>query len=309
MLGGKDRRFKVTVALTAVYLVWGSSYVATKMMVAEEPPLVAAGLRFVLAGCLLGLFAAWRGELVPRGANEWRTIALCALTNVVASNGCNVVAMQHVPSNVAALLNATPALWIAWLGTFGHRRVPLPGSAKLGLLIGLVGVALILMPEGGMVPEHFRWQLVILLGCVGWSIGTIIYRNAAPRTSATMFTALHMLVGGMALLVLAPALGERYALALSVKGLTALLWLTLMSSCVAYTAYSWLVHNTTPVVVGTYGYVNPAIAALIGWLVLGETLAWPQVAGLAIVFLAVALVTGYLSPLFARSAPPPAGEP
>jgi drug/metabolite transporter (DMT)-like permease len=212
---------------------------------------------------------------------------------VILSNGCNVVAMQHVPSNLSALLNATPALWIAWLGTFGPRPVPLGRSARLGLAIGFVGVILILLPRGGLLPGHFLWQFVILLGCFGWSVGTIVYRNAAARTPFMMFTALQMGVGGLGLLALAPLLGEPLALSLSSRGLVAILWLTLMSSCVAYTAYAYLVNHTSPAVVGTYGYVNPAIAALIGWLVLDETLTGTQLAGTLVIFVAVALVTGY----------------
>ena len=289
-----DRRLKVAIALGAVYILWGSSYLATKVMVTEEPPLLAAGCRFVLAAVILAVIAWFRGERIPADGEEWRTILLCALTNVIVSNGCNVVAMQHVPSNLSALLNATPALWIAWLGTLGPRPVPLGGSARLGLAIGFVGVILILLPKGGLLPTNFLWQLVILLGCFGWSVGTIVYRNAAPRTPFMMFTALQMGAGGACLLALAPLLGEPYALSFAPAGLAAMLWLTVMSSCVAYTAYAYLVNHTSPAVVGTYGYVNPAIAALIGWLVLGETLTAMQVAGTAVIFIAVALVTGYL---------------
>jgi drug/metabolite transporter (DMT)-like permease len=289
-----DRRLGIGLALGAVYILWGSSYLATKIMVTREPPLLAAGCRFVLAACLLGALAAARGERVPRDALEWRTIVLCALATVVVSNGCNVLGMQHVPSNLSALLNATPALWIAWLGTLGPRSVPLAGMAKLGLAIGFVGVALILLPKGGLLPGNFQWQLLILLGCFGWSIGTIVYRNARPKTPLMMFTALQMGVGGLCVLALAPLLGEPYALNLDPAGIAAMLWLTVMSSCVAYTAYAYLVNHTSPAVVGTYGYVNPAIAALIGWLALGETLTGTQLAGTAVVFIAVALVTGYV---------------
>ncbi|MBP6513673.1 MAG: EamA family transporter [Steroidobacteraceae bacterium] len=288
------RRLKVALALATVYLVWGSSYLATKVMVAEEPPLTAAAYRFLLAAVILGSVALWRGERPPRVRREWRTAALTGLFTVVASNGTNVLAMQHVPSNVAAMLNATPALWIAWLGTMGRRAVPLSGMARAGLLVGLLGVALILWPKGGLLPPDFRWQFVILLGCLGWSLGTMVYRNDEPTTPTTMFTAMQMLCGGLGLLALAAVSGAPLTLTLEPRGLAAFLWLTLASSCLAYTAYAYLVHNTSPAVVGTYGYVNPAIAALIGWLVLGEVLSLTQVLGMMVIFVAVALVTGYL---------------
>lgn len=304
-----DRRIRVALALAAVYFVWGSSYVATKVLVTVEPPLVAAGWRFLLAAGILATIAAWRGERPPRSALEWRTITLCALTNVVASNGFNAVGIQHVPSNVAALLNATPALWIAWLGTFGPRGVPLTGPTRAGLVIGLAGVLLVLLPNGGSLAASLPSQLLILLGCLGWSVGTIIYRNAAPKTPPMMFTALQMVVGGVLLLVGAPLIGEPVHFVMSLRGVAPLLWLTIMSSCVGYTAYAWLVNHTTPVVVGSYAYVNPAIAALVGWAVLGETLAIMQIAGMVVIFAAVALVMGYLAPFVSRSAQPPAGEP
>lgn len=290
----RGRRLKVALALATVYLVWGSSYLATKIMVAEEPPLTAAAYRFLLAAAILGGIALWRGERLPRARSEWRTASLTGLFTVVASNGTNVLAMQHVASNVAALLNATPALWIAWLGTMGRRAVPLSGIAKIGLLVGLLGVVLILWPRGGLLPSHFGWQIVILLGCLGWSVGTMVYRNGEPTTPTTMFTAMQMLCGGLGLLALAAATGSPLTLSLEPRGLAAFLWLTLASSCLAYTAYAYLVHHTSPAVVGTYGYVNPAIAALIGWIVLGEVLTLTQVLGMIVIFVAVTLVTGYL---------------
>jgi drug/metabolite transporter (DMT)-like permease len=214
---------------------------------------------------------------------------------IIISNGCNVVAMQHVPSNVAALLNATPALWIAWLGTFGRRATALSSGARIGLVVGLIGTFMVLSPaEGESLLTGLGWQLVILVGCIGWSLGTVYFRNATIVNSSTMFLALQMLTGGLSLVALAPVFGETLEMQWTVPGTAAFLWLTLMSSCVAYTAYMYLAIHTTPVLVGTYAYVNPGIAALLGWMVLGETLGALQLAGMAVILLAVALVTGYI---------------
>ena len=294
---GEAHAWRVRVALAIVYLVWGTSYLATKIMVTDEPPLVAAGLRFLLAGALLLVFAWWQSGPPVLTRIEWRHMFVMGLLAVLFSNACHVIAMQHVQSNTAALLNATPALWIAWLGTFGHRRSHLTGTARLGLLVGFVGVMLVLAPRGGFDLAGLGWQLLILLGCLSWSLGTIYYRNAGSANPPVMFTALQMLAGALGLLAAAAITGESFDVHWTPRGLLAFAWLALMSACLGYSAYVWLATHTTPVVVGSYGYVNPAVAALVGWLVLGEKLAWMQIAGMLVILLGVALATGYLTPI------------
>ncbi|MDP9199858.1 MAG: EamA family transporter [Pseudomonadota bacterium] len=290
-------RTRVAIALSITYLVWGSSFVATKIMVTDEPPLVMAGLRFSTAGMLLMAFTWWRsGPPILAGA-ELRHVLAMAVLAVMISNACHVIAMQYVQSNTAALLNATPALWIAWLGALGPRRKQLSVTAQIGLLVGLAGVLLVLSPKGGFQLAGFGWQLLILLGCLSWSLGTIYHRNSDALNPPLMFVALQMLAGGLGLLVASLVAGESFSLDWTPRALTAFLWLTLMSSCLAYSAYAWLTIHTTPVVVGSYGFVCPAVAALIGWLALGETLAWIQIIGMIVILLGIALVTGYLRPL------------
>ncbi len=293
---------RVRLALVSIYLLWGSSYLATKIMVTDEPPLVAAGLRFLLAGALLLAIAWWRYGPPVLNRTELRHVLTMGMLAVLFSNACHVIAMQHVQSNTAALLNATPALWIAWLGTFGRRRSHLSSTARLGLLIGLAGVVLVLAPKGGFQLAGLGWQLLILLGCLFWSLGTIYYRNSGAANPPLMFTALQMVVGALGLLVAAAISGESFDVHWTARGLFAFGWLVVMSACVGYSAYLWLTMHATPVVVGSYGYVNPVVAALVGWVVLGETLAWIQVAGMVVILLGVALATGYLTPMPPRPA-------
>jgi drug/metabolite transporter (DMT)-like permease len=300
-----SHRTQITIALAIVYLVWGTSYLATKIMVTDEPPLVAGGLRFGLAGLLLFAFAWCRSGPPVLTRTELRHVIVMGLLAVLFTNACHVIAMQHVQSNTAALLNATPALWIAWLGTFGHRRSHLSGTARVGLLVGFAGVILVLSPKGGFHLAGLGWQLLILLGCLCWSLGTIYYRNTGPANPPVMFTALQMLAGSLGLLVAAWISGEPFDVHWTGRGLAAFAWLVLMSGCVGYTAYVWLATHTTPVMVGSYGYVNPAVAALVGWLALGETLAWTQIAGMLVILLGVALATGYLTPMPRNPLPTP----
>lgn len=288
---------RVATALAIVYVVWGTSYIATKVMVTDEPPLVAAGLRFTIAGLLLTAFSCFRYGRPNLSRRELRHILVMAFLAVLFSNACHVIAMQYVQSNTAAFLNATPALWIAWLGTFGAKRRPLSGAQQAGLLVGLAGVLLILSPKGGFQAAGFAWQLLILLGCLAWSLATIYHRNAATANPPLMFVALQMLAGGLGLLALAPVAGESFALDWTPRAIVAFMYLTLASSCLAYAAYAWLTVHTKPVVVGSYGYVCPAVAAIAGWLLLGETLTGVQIAGMAVILAGIALVTGYWQPL------------
>jgi drug/metabolite transporter (DMT)-like permease len=290
-------RTRVMIALAIIYLVWGSSFLATKIMVTDEPPLVMAGMRFTAAGILLMSFTWWHSGPPVLASIELRHVLAMAFLSVVISNACHVIAMQYVQSNTAALLNATPALWIAWLGTLGLRRKPLSGTAQIGLLVGLAGVLLVLAPKGGFHLAGFGWQLLILLGCLSWSLGTIYHRNSGALNPPLMFVALQMLAGGLGLLTASIIAGESFSFDWTPRALSAFLWLTLMSSCLAYSAYAWLTVHTSPIVVGSYGFVCPAVAALIGWLALGETLAWVQIIGMIVILLGVALVTGYWRPL------------
>ena len=297
MSEAQSLRIKLAIALAIVYLVWGSSYLATKILVTDEPPLLAAGVRFSVAGLLLFAFAWWRsGPPVFTRRELWHVLAM-AFLSVLFSNACHVIAMRHVQSNTAALLNATPSLWIAWLGTFGRRRSQLSGAARAGLVVGLAGVTMVLAPKGGFHQAGLSWQLLILLGCLSWSLGTIYYRNAGTANPPMLFAAMQMLAGGLGLLAIAWVAEGSLAIHWTPRGLLAFAWLTLMSACLGYTAFAWLTMHTTPVVVGSYGYVNPAVAALLGWLVLGEQLSWLQVAGMIVILVGTALVTGYWRPL------------
>jgi drug/metabolite transporter (DMT)-like permease len=293
----KGERPLLAIALGIVYLVWGSSFIATKIMVTDEPPLVTAGLRFTTAGILLMAFAAWRHGPPVLNRTELRHVLLMAFLGVLFSNACHVIAMQSVQSNTAALLNASPALWIAWLGTFGPHKRPLGAAQQAGLFVGLAGVLMILAPKGGFHAAGFGWQLLILLGCLSWSLGTIYHRNSAAANPPLMFVALQMLAGGIGLIILAAAVGQPFDFEWTGRAFAAFLFLTLASSCLAYSAYAWLTLHATPVVVGSYGYVCPAVAALLGWLVLGETLSWVQILGMGVILFGIALVTGYWQPI------------
>jgi drug/metabolite transporter (DMT)-like permease len=287
-----SRKTRLVVCFAIVYLVWGSSYLATSIGVHELPPRLFAGIRFFLAGALLiGLtLALGRRARLERG--ELRQVLVMAFCSILLSSGINNWALQWVDSGIAAILNASTALWIALLGTLGARAQSLTARVVGGLVLGFAGVAIIMWPGRGSIEAVPNApQLAILVGCASWAFGTIYYRNAAVRLDVLAFTGWMMLCGGAMLILAGLGFGEAARWSWSGAGMAAMLYLTVFSSCFAYTAYAWLTHNVTPAQVGTYGYVNPAIATVLGWWLLDETLTGATLLGMVVILVGVVLVS------------------
>jgi drug/metabolite transporter (DMT)-like permease len=283
---------KLVACLTTVYLVWGSSFLFSKIAVANLPPALFSAVRFVTAGTVLALIARfWGGSPWPARSIEWRHVTITGFFMVLVSNGLNMWAIQFIPTNQSALLNSTPAFWIAGLGVFGKRGHPLTRWAILGLAIGFLGVVLMLIPKAPLSTQSALAQAGILTGCLSWSLGTLYYRSIDTQLSSLMFMALQMLMGGLMLLGVAIAHGDTARWMPDASGMVALFYLTFVSSCLAYTAYGWLSLNAAPALIGTYGYVNPAIATYLGWQFLHEHLSAAQLAGMVIIIVGVSLLT------------------
>jgi drug/metabolite transporter (DMT)-like permease len=286
-----SRRAKLIVCFATVYLVWGSTYLVASIGVHELPPILFGGFRFICAGILLGLTALALGRRFELDAAEWRHLLLVAVGSVLIPNGLTNWAMQTVASNQTAILNASAALWIALFATRGRRAHALDRRTVLGLAIGFAGTSLIVWPADGVIAGDFGLQLLILLAVFVWSATTVYIRNAHSRLDLLSFSSLQMLLGGSMMTAVGLAMGEAGQWTWSKPGLTAMAYLTVASSCLAYTAFSWLARNTTPALVGTYSYVNPAIAAVLGWWFLDEELGAHQLTGMAVMFAGVALVS------------------
>jgi len=283
---------KVMLALGTIYLVWGSSFLFTKIAVAHLPPAMFGGIRFTAAGVLLALLARfWSGDAFPAASAEWRHVAITGFLMVFVSNGLNTWAMRYLPSNQSALLNGTSAFWIAGLGVFGRRGHPLTRWAVLGLSIGFLGAALMLVPQGASRTQSHLAQAAVFVGCFTWALGTLYYRSIDTQLSSLMFMGLQMLMGGVMLLGAAWLHGDAARWVSNLPGLAALAYLTFFSSCLAYAAYGWLSLNGAPALIGTYGYVNPAIAAFLGWQFLHEPLTAVQWVGMVIIIVGVSLLT------------------
>jgi drug/metabolite transporter (DMT)-like permease len=283
---------KLGAALAAVYLIWGSSFMFTKIGVTHLPFATFTGARFILAGVVLALLARfWRGNAWPARVRDWRHLLVMAVLTVVFSTSLNVWAMQYISSGESALLNSTAALWIAGFGSFGARGHPMTRIAVVGLGLGVLGTALTLSPHIGLHSRATIPYLAALAACLSWSISTMYYRHVDINVGSMMFIGLQMLTGGALLFGLGCAGGELGEWSFSGPGMISLGYLVIFSSCLAYTAYAWLTRNTSPAIIGTYSYVNPAIAAFLGWLLLNEELLPVQFAGMLVTIVGVALVT------------------
>lgn len=283
---------KVMLALGTIYLVWGSSFLFTKLAVQTLPPALFSGIRFITAGVLLSIISRiWAGGAFPARPIEWRHVTITGFFMVFVSNGLNTWAIRYLPSNQAALLNGTAAFWIAGLGVFGRRGHPLTRWAVLGLGIGFLGAALMLIPKEPLSTASVLAQAGALTACLAWSLGTLYYRSIDTELSSLMFMGLQMVMGGLMLLAVGLVHGDAAHWSPDGASLTALFYLTFFSSCLAYTAYGWLSLNSTPALIGTYGYVNPAIASYLGWQFLHEHLSRAQLAGMVIIILGVSILT------------------
>ncbi len=290
----RDPRYsaKLMLCLGTIYMVWGSSFLFSKIAVNNLPFALFSAIRFLTAGTLLALLARfWGGHPFPSRPIEWRHVLIAGFFMVFASNGLNTWAIHYIPTNQSALLNGTAAFWIAGLGVFGRRGHPLTRWAVLGMIIGFAGTALMLIPKGGLRASSLLAQLGVLIACGAWALGTLYYRSIDTNLSSLMFMAMQMCMGGLMLLTVAIAHGDPAHWSPNGAGLAALCYLTFFSSCLAYTAYGWLSLNAAPALIGTYGYVNPAIASFLGWQFLDEHLSNLQLVGMVIIIAAVCILT------------------
>jgi drug/metabolite transporter (DMT)-like permease len=306
--GLKSHRRMLVLCLAAVYIVWGTSYVATRVGVLNLPPLLFGGVRFLIAGMGLTAIALWRGFRPAVLAGQWRHLLVLSVLGIALSNGLQIWAMQWVQANTSALLNASCALWIVLFGLTG-RRAHHPGARTVaGLVIGFAGTALLVWPAGGAtaVSAPLVPQLMILGSCIVWSLGTIYMRNHALGIDLFALMGTQMLLGGVWMVAVGMLRGEPAQWEWSRPGALALVYLVVFSACLAYLAYAWLARHATPAQVGTYSYVNPALAALVGYVGLDERMTPMQMGGAAVILAGVLMINwpAAAPEPSARAAPP-----
>lgn len=289
------RTWKVLLAFAIIYFVWGSTYLAIRIGVREVPPFLLAGLRFLIAGLILFLWLRARGTPSPT-AREWRAASLLAILIFVLDYGLLFWAEQRVPSGIAAVMLGTIPVFMSLGEILFLRTRRLTMRLAIALLLGLTGVAVLVghSVNLGEAPVNSAGAIALIVAAVTWSIAASLSRKVPLPTSKAMSSGAQMLAGGLLLLLAAAALGEFrgfHPQTVSVGAWLALAYLIVAGSIVAFTAYVWLLHHESPTKVGTYAYVNPVVAVVIGYLFGGEPIGMRTIVGMLLVLVSVVVIT------------------
>jgi drug/metabolite transporter (DMT)-like permease len=290
-------RGRVAAALAVVWIVWGSTYVAMRVGVRALPPLTISGVRFLIAGLLLyGWCAVWRrrhpdaGFRSP-GLREWRASAILGLALPAAGTGGATWAEQKLPAGTTALLLASIPVWLVLSSRIadGERITRIAG---LGLALGLAGVAVLVNPFSGGAPDPLA-SAVALGGALSWGCGSVYAKRAPHPGQPLLGSGMQLICAGAALTVAGAATGELgriHASALASASSLALGYLIIFGSLIAYTSYEWLIRHAPSQLVGTYAFINPVVAVLLGWLLLGEPVSARTLLAAAVIVAGVALI-------------------
>jgi drug/metabolite transporter (DMT)-like permease len=287
--------WKTLLAFAIIYFVWGSTFLAIRVGVHEVPPLLLAAMRFLAAGLVLYGWMIARGERSPSG-RQWGSVFLLALLIFVVDYGLLFWAEQRVPSGIAAVMMATIPVFIALSEILFLRTQRLTIRLALALLIGIGGVA-VLMSHAlnlGGAPIDRAGAVAIIIGAMSWSIASVLTRKLALPPSKVMSSGAQMLAGGVMLTLAAAALGEFRNFDPSTVSRGAwfsLLYLIVAGSIIGFTAYVWLIHHESPTKVGTYAYVNPVVAVVLGYFLGGESLGLRTILGTLCVLISVVVIT------------------
>jgi drug/metabolite transporter (DMT)-like permease len=281
--------WKVWSALWIVYLIWGSTYLAIRVMVETVPPLLGSGVRFSLAGAVMLGVLSLRRSVRPTRAQLLSALLIGLL--LPGANAVVTVAEQEVPSSVAALLIASVPLWVILMRRGSGERVSRAGIGAV--LVGFAGVALLVRPGEQSGDATVLGLAAVVFAAVMWASGSFASPRLKLPRDPLVSTGWQMLLGGLVIVAVGLALGEASDVdpqAFSTRSVLALGYLIVFGSWVAFTAYAWLLQNAPISKVSTYAYVNPVVAIVLGFLILDEVVTPITVIGAAIIIVAVALV-------------------
>jgi drug/metabolite transporter (DMT)-like permease len=290
-------RAGVLAAFAAVYIVWGSTYLAIRYAVATIPPFFMVGARFVVSGAILYVWARLRGSPRPT-RREWRDAAIAGALMLGVGNGSVSWAEQRVPSGLAALLAAVVPLWMVlldWAGPRGRRPRP---RVMLGVVVGLAGLFVLVNPRASSTAAgsgvDVGAAIVLILSSLGWAAGSVHNRYGERPHSAVMSTGMQMLAGSVVLFAVGVVIGEPAHL--HIDQISAASWigwtyLVTFGSLVGFTAYIYLLRAVSPAKVSTYAYVNPLVAVFLGWAIAGEPVTARTLLAAAIILAGVAMIT------------------
>jgi drug/metabolite transporter (DMT)-like permease len=290
-----QHRWKTLLAFAIIYLVWGSTFLAIRVGVREVPPFLLAGMRFFVAGAVL--YAWMRAKCTPSPTRrEWGSVSLLAVLIFVMDYGLVFWAEQRVPSGITAVMLATIPVFMTLAEILLLRTQRLTLRLAFALLVGMGGVAVLVSRSAGFgeSPVDTSGAVALVVAAIGWSLGSVLTRKLPLPESKVMSSGAQMLAGGIFLILTAMMLGEFKGLdlkAVSYGAWLALAYLIVAGSIVAFTAYVWLIHHESPTKVGTYAYVNPVVAVLVGYFLGGEALGARTVLGTLLVLVSVVVIT------------------
>ena len=287
--------WKTLLAFAIIYFVWGSTFLAIRVGVREVPPLILAAMRFLIAGVVLYVWMIARGERSPSW-RQWRSASLLGIVIFVLDYGLLFWAERRVPSGIAAVMLATIPVFMALSEIIFLRTQKLTVRLALALLIGIGGVAVLMSSSlnlGG-APIDRMGALALIVASLSWSIASSLTRKLPLPPSKVMSSGAQMLAGGVFLALTAAALGEFrdfHPWTVSRGAWFSLLYLIVAGSIIGFTAYVWLIHHESPTKVGTYAYVNPIVAVLVGYFLGGEALGLRTILGTLFVLIGVVVIT------------------
>lgn len=282
-------RLRVIAAFSAIYFLWGTTFLAIRVAVEELPPLFAAGTRFFLAGLVLYAFMRVKGEVGPT-AKQWRNLALIALLMFVAEYGPLFWAEESVPSGIVSVLAATIPILTLIAEMLILRQQRFRWSVALSSLIGFVGVGVLLLRGNG---QTFALTpcFAVLAGSLSWSVASVLSRSLDMPKARPMTAGATMMLGGAGLLVLSAGFGEMHPFPhISLRAALAVLYLIVFGSLLAFTAYVWLLAHMPATRVSSYAYVNPIVAVALGHFLADEPITGHTVMGTGLVLLSVFLI-------------------
>lgn len=284
----------VVMALLAVYIVWGSTYLGIKIAIETFPPFLMAGIRFLIAGALLYGFVVGKEKKHPK-LIEWRDTTIIGTLLLLGGNGLVVIAEKTIPSSIAAIVIATVPLWMIVIAWILKSQTKPNRSTLIGTLIGFIGVVILMFPS---YQEYLHFDtfglLLTLLAAILWSLGSIYSQKATLPTSVMLSTAMQMLSGGLVLIIVATLFGEWqqfHVETISSRSLFALAYLVLIGSLVGFSAYVWLLKNVSPFLASTYAFVNPMVALFLGYFFADEVLSVKAFIATVLIISAVVMIT------------------
>lgn len=284
---GASRPFSIALALAAVYLVWGSTYLGIRFALEGGwPPLLAvSGGRMLLAGGLMYAVLRWRGVAAPKRA-QWPSLAVMGLLMMLLGNGMVVLAEEQVSSGLAAIAIASMPLWMGLFGAMFGRH---PSRGEwLGIGIGFFGV--LWLNAGSSLSSAPSGLVMLLIAPIAWAFGSV-WSRGRDLPSPFMAAAAQMLCGGVMLIVMGLAMGERLPAAPTTHGTLALIYLALFGSIIGFGAYVWLLNHVRPALASSYAYVNPPIAVLLGAWLGGERFSLHDLGALAVILVGVVVIS------------------